>query len=345
MFHFAFCYRAALALGVSLGAVVGAVVLQAPLFFADNVARLGEPPAVICDVELGPGGRLAVASVVSLETQLDQPGAQELWIADWDAGPLRWQGLKLDLAPWKIAAAPEGSRVFAVSQEGVLLSIDLTVVPPRPTRLGTDAIQFAEALVSSPDGSQVVIVGQQVSAWDANRRSLSWRRTDLQARSGAFRPDGRRLCVGLTSGGVLELDVSSGRTLRQLGDDDIQALEIAFAPDGSSLILSEGSHYRLVDYPSGETRWRIGATPPILPRFVHGGRALLAANVLGNAGLLLLDSQSGQRLGDVRATSPPRGLLLAADETAFAWSCASRTIVVEKLQLPPGANDQSAKHQ
>ena len=224
------------------------------------------------------------------------PGASGRWLAscsadrtvrlwDLDTGECVRTIRAHDRYVYAVAFSPDGSRLVSGSGDHTLRVWD----PATGARLGEGRVDDPEAVAClsfHPDGGVLASVGWDVRSSSVNRpgplrfwepgRCDGRHRTALPGWSGppahtmpegavgpgawwsaAFSPDGRSLAaVGYT--GVTRLyDWPSMWVVHSLRFRGFSPQRLAFAPDGSALVLAAGKYLRVVDPASGAAgpRW------------------------------------------------------------------------------------------
>lgn len=171
-----------------------------------------------------------------------------------------------------IAAAQQADGVLALSQDGLLFSVDANQLHQRGSFAG------ARALAISPDGQTALVVGDHMIS-----RSIDGGAT-WQALSGgdamfdAVRvgEDGEALAVG--SGGALA-HISAGGlvTMQQIGNADLHAIHLAETDDPATAAgFAAGDNGRVVITLDGGRTWRDGP---------NVGGKVLGADMIGEGHL------------------------------------------------------------
>jgi WD40 repeat protein len=93
-----------------------------------------------------------------------------------------------------------------------------------------------ETLIATPDGARLVALSEAEAVVVAAKTLHPVRRVPRTPRPGeaALHPDGRTLALGLDSGAVELLDLSTGRR-RTLGRQETGVIAVELSPDGATL--------------------------------------------------------------------------------------------------------------
>jgi WD40 repeat protein len=224
----------------------------------DGIAKVWDTVSGVEVLSLGHGRRLSHASF--------RPDGR--WLAT--AG--RAAGGQYDVVLWNLA---NGERMFALPHG--------------------EPVTFTEF---SPDGQRLLTLefGGVVRVWDLeSRREIPSLRQSERTRA-VFGPDGTRLAV--VAGAAIH-DAASGRPIVSgLRNDQYATKQLAFAPDGRSLLLlSEGSA-RLYDTSTGAP-----VTPPLahdaIAQMFHAGFSRdgrWVVTVASDGGARVWEAESGQAL-------------------------------------------------
>jgi WD40 repeat protein len=109
-------------------------------------------------------------------------------------------------------------------------------------------VNSVQSLSFSPDGKTLASAGHDARAklWDVatGKRLQQIRLTDSQYKEVAFSPDGKLLIVADTDGGLALWEAASGQKVRDLGETGAErgrVLQVAFLPDGKTILSRESS--------------------------------------------------------------------------------------------------------
>ena len=184
---------------------------------------------------------------------------------------------------WLLLLVPLALLVWAfnaASWRPKLIGVQPTVSPfggLRPLRLSAFPLS---RLLLSPDGKRLVSCGNDdrvnfILLWDvASRRMLWQRKRDFNAWLSplAFSPDGRTLAVDETFvnsnenlNQIILLDVSTGKTRRDIGYAVMGSLQSAAFLSNRELVVSTTQGAKVVDVQTGDTirNWKFNL--PVLP--------------------------------------------------------------------------------
>jgi len=139
-----------------------------------------------------------------------------------------------------------------------------TALPARPRAVLKGHTDQVDALAFSPDGKFLVSGAWDgtVRRWDvATGRELARYKMigdDPHLDAVAVSPDGRTVAAGANDGGVQSWDVASSKPLETLGRG--QVMDLAYLPDGATLVEAADDVMRLWDAATGEERSTIEAS-------------------------------------------------------------------------------------
>jgi WD40 repeat protein len=141
--------------------------------------------------------------------------------------------------------SPDGSRVVTVGRQDAVIADAHTLA-----ELTTLAGRQAFSAVFNPDGSRVVTATfDGASVWDASTGDeLLHVVGSGEVLDAALSPDGTLLATGSIGGSAMVFDATTGQELAKFphyGDSDLWT--IAFAPDGTSLILAGTTGLQVFD--------------------------------------------------------------------------------------------------
>ena len=172
-----------------------------------------------------------------------------------------------------IAAAQEAAGVLALSEDGLLFSVDNDQLQNRGSFAG------ARALAMSPDGQNALIVGDRMISRSSDG-GLSWQSLtgagDVRFDAVRIGEDGEALAVG--SGGALAHISATGLvTMQQLGNSDLHAIHLAETDDPATAAgFAAGDNGRVFITLDGGRTWRDGPTV---------GGTVLGADMIGEGHL------------------------------------------------------------
>ena len=202
-----------------------------------------------------------------------------------------------DAASLPLAAAPDGSRVLAVSNGfhlGTRSRLDLWAWPrtgdqpehlvsfvPLPGR-GDRAGDLADALLVGERTAVVVGRDGSVSGWDVPDARALWAWSGVESGAGATLSPGGRLVAVRTDGGVALLEAATGRCVFSLAGDAEGTGPLAFSADGRFLAATDRSVLTSWDLEAGRVHPNValppGVTGPGVP--LPGGRVRVGDRVL-----------------------------------------------------------------
>lgn len=171
-----------------------------------------------------------------------------------------------------IAAAQEADGALALSEDGLLFSVDSDQLRSRGSFPG------ARALAISPDGQNALIVGDRMISRSGDG-GVSWQSLTVgDVRFDAVRlgEDGEALAVG--SGGALAHISATGLvTMQQLGNADLHAIHLAETGDPATAAgFAAGDNGRVFITLDGGRTWRDGP---------NVGGTVLGADMIGEGHL------------------------------------------------------------
>lgn len=238
----------------------------------------GTPPKDL-DVRLWPGSEEEARARRILETTFD---VRPLWRSEADH-PGWYEGIS-------VAASPRNNLVASVGGDGELHLWDAL----SGKRVGGWTVgSNPRALAFSPDGTRLAGAGGGFTIWSVpDGRGISAARLGLESvEAVAWHPDGVRLAVGDSHGGVSLWDSRTGaRIFRTVVHGGFGPRHLAFLPDGRFVSTGADETAILWDSESGAAVWTmtLGSDPEGLA--VAGGRIYLATG----AGLSEVDPDSGK---------------------------------------------------
>jgi len=245
------------------------------------------------------------------------------------------------LTPWRTTGTSHGPFGFFSTTAGDLYSLDLAA-RSGPVRLGQHQDKFPYVLECTDDGALLVAAGiGGISCWDRAAARCLWRRNDVGLHSGTFVPGTQRFFAALETGPILELDASSGSTLRELPNHCGSFVELDIAADGQRLAAINPFGACVVsELATGERLWsKKFPSLGITPRFSPDGRILVAPDQQRRTRVSILSAASGDWLGEltgahaviVGVAVTPQGAVYAWDVsgTVSVWDLASRSLLFQ----------------
>lgn len=179
-----------------------------------------------------------------------------------------------------------------------------------------------------------------VHIWDTTTQSkISTAQVGYYGRNISFAPDGRTVAVsnGSRPGYVNIIDVSDGRIIQQIKNGSVY--DVAFMPDGKSVIVADWSALHVYDVASGEVifqdDYRMGSVDFTLSDDGHMLAVALGGG--GNVPLMLYDTASWERIAafgfftvfnpeNIAITSDNATMATSSDDSISVWDIGSLTI-------------------
>ncbi|MGW2892656.1 nSTAND1 domain-containing NTPase [Streptomyces griseoruber] len=279
----------------------------------------GRPGTSVSNLALSPDSR----TVTTFGQGPPGWGSVQLWDArtgdrkatmtlDTDPAPGEEQQLLTVLRPGGVGFDPTGRALAARVGEGGRLEVR-DIATGRLRR--SSAVGGIGTTVFSPDGSRLVLVGQEGSLriWDLSAGVLHTLRPghSQPVRAVAFAPDGRTLAVvAIKANGdqVTLLDAATRRTQRTIEPGGGSPLLLAFSPDGHTLatVSSGTGSVKTWSTRTGRLQGSFSAGAAVTSlTFGPGGRTLALG---GTTGVRLWDLDTSQN----RSTIPTRTVTAAA---------------------------------
>ena len=249
------------------------------------------------------------------------------------------------LTPWRTTSANHGPFGFLATTAGDLYALDLAARSV-PVQLGQHQEEFPDVLECTDDGALLVAAGfDGISCWDRAAARCLWRRSDIGPYNGTFVPGTKRFFAALETGPILELDASSGITLRELTNHCGSFIQLDISADGQRLAATNAFGACVVsELATGKSLWsRPARIHGGTPRFSPDGSILMVPDQRGRPRVSVLSAASGDLLGEligaqaaiVGLAVTPQGAVYAWDlsGTVSVWDLASRRL---RFQFHPG---------
>ena len=215
-----------------------------------DLAKLAGHHARVTAAAVSPDGkRIATASADGLIRVWDAESYRPLVEPEGHAGAVRG-----------VAVSPDGRLAISTGRDGTARVWDLR--SGREVRVflaageGVATFSHDGVAVRVPEAGRVVprdpVTGLEVASAPAGFDPLALP-TWLLGQCGvcvALSPDGRTLAAGTTAGGLLLVEVATGRVRRRLGGHPVGYHDLAFTPDGGRLLCG-GSDHALAVWPVG----------------------------------------------------------------------------------------------
>lgn len=168
-----------------------------------------------------------------------------------------------------------------------------------------------------------------------------WTRTDLQTRRVAIDERSGRLLASTHTEGILELDLETGVTLRQIARSESAVIALAISHDGSWLACVN-SYFELnrVDRASGQSLWpsarseaQAGPAPAALA--ISPDSEFIISPGRSDASVLVVwDAATGTPVRELRGhTAPITGVAFADDGQLHSWGL-DGTVRHWRLEIP-----------
>jgi hypothetical protein len=326
------------ALVVSLLTLVASAAVQGVFFFRRSLQELGQPRlSAVRDVcPIGPGQAAVLFTVVP---DLEKVGLHQfLGIYDESAHRMVLRPLELDIVPWLIGGSASSEKLFVVTRERCLYSMDTHCAASSLQYFGCHEPSPPHMLECSEDGSLVVIASVDiVSGWDTRQRRLLWRRTGLATTAGTFVAGSHRFVCGLECGAMLELDPRTGATRRMVATAGnwVNGLTVSSCETYLAAIDSIG-RLSMHDFRTGRELWSRDCAvllggKPVTPRFVPGLEAIVVAYAQRGKRLAVHAAATGKEAAEFQelAGGDVKGLEVTSNGLAYVWDDAGSVTVWE----------------
>jgi outer membrane protein assembly factor BamB len=317
-------YRLALALGLSIVALISAVVIQATLLFPEHVRTLQDPTETsIRRIALVADGKRAIALLKHWPRVPMRRSQRTILLCDLVENSHSFQSIDFDFEPWNIVSARGADRLFVASLAGDLYCLDPTAAALQPRQLGRHVDDSPTIMECTHDGS-IVLVGDVgcISAWSSDTATCLWRRSDIRITGAHFDATTSRLICGRFEGPCVELDRRTGATLRRIGAPRGGALSLEVSADGRYLAtLGFDGQYAVTDLETERALW-LKPLPirGIRPRFSPDGKCVLTIAPAPATDVHALATTTGELLAELRgAKAEIAGIEVSASGIVYAW--------------------------
>lgn len=321
--------RPAAAATVSLLAVMFFIGVLGIVFLPREAQRLAAAPYVSITHWLEPTADRPAIALFWTMMRTDRRGwSHHVALHSPDAARPSLRLLDSTIHPLAMAPAADADHVLLGDWDGTIYLLDLNDPASAYDRMARQADGGVIALASSPDGQYLVSQSPfHIYGWDLTTRRLTWRLDNAAPYCFAIRPDSTAAIVGTRDGEIVEIDLSSGRTLRTLAHCYGPAFAIAITPDGKQLaILQSSGGLLLVDSHSGALGW--GRETPRFCQTAAGrfiafspcGKLLVTAGQLRGDMLTVWDVATGEPVRDLLGHERVvLGARFAADGSLHSW--------------------------
>ncbi|MFH0901974.1 MAG: protein kinase [Pseudomonadota bacterium] len=283
------------------------------------------------------GSRAALGRGDLLEARAKLRGSLET--NDSILGRALWWRLEREHLVWRrdlaavlygVAYSPDGRRLAAACQDGLVYLVDVTTAAVHVLRGHHDQVM---AVVFSPDGKRLAATSTsgRIRIWDlALGKTVTMEHGSLPVYAVNFSPDGSLFVTGSNDRSINVWNAASGERIKTLHGHDDSVWGLAFSPDSKTLV-SAGLDGKILywDRDQGTSRtmatlsdgvWRIAFSPDG-KRLVSAGfdRILRIWDVSSGVEQLRLE---GHRAAVNGAAFSPDGSLIASgsfDKTIRIW--------------------------
>jgi hypothetical protein len=232
--------------------------ISAPMQLTDGYSGNREP-------DVSPDGRM-----IAFTHELYDAGEIVIATMSIDGSPPTWL-TDPDLVAMNPAWSPDGTKIAFTGQDGQTQRIYVMGADGSdPHPITGDETLMPEAPTWSPDGTRIAFAVRNVGGAIAGPWNLALVRpdgtglefltnTDVDERAPAWSPDGRRIAFIQPGNGATEVwTISPADGSRAIVASAVEASlenDLAWAPDGSNLLVSDGDWiYRMDATPSGEAQ-------------------------------------------------------------------------------------------
>jgi hypothetical protein len=322
-------------LAVSLATVLGLVGLVGIPFVPHELRR--HEPSPICIVQHHP-----LASGVSLDViRTKEPGLRGQFIWEVVRSEAEHHGtVRSDELPArrKVLLRSVGEaltsvldrdrqRLIVANFSGRLLSLDWEGKQP-PEPIGELRMAGVAQLEIAANRRTLIAsnyFGVQAVCLATNREC--WARTDLQTRRVALGERSGRLLASTDADGLLELDLETGVTLRQIARNGSSEIAFAMAPDGEWFTcVDEHCQLDRVDRASGQSLWTsdkslaLAGFAPATLAISPDSEFIVALSARDSSVLVVWDVTTGKLVRELKGHSAPiTGITFADDGQLHSW--------------------------
>lgn len=237
----------------------------------------------------------------------------------------------LGIIPWRTACSMESHHLFVASASGVLYSLDLDSHPLHARHLGKFTHLCPTLLECTADGKHVLVCGMNSAAvWNHSLKQCLWQRTDIDITYAAFSPDSKRLFCGLENGQVIEVELTTGETIRQIARHYSYCTGVTVSPQSDRVASIDSiGHVTMTDLGSGDVKWKkhyavlLGGLPavmPVCPRFSPSGNEIALICARRGSQVIVCEAATGSEVevshwdgGDIK------GCAVGCDGTFYFW--------------------------
>lgn len=319
-----------IAQGLSVSAFVACAVVQG-MFLFPQALKTGSArdPTFIKIVSCLDDGRAVAHFTVAPPVEANLRSYVALW--DRSQRPPLVALADFGITPWRIACSRTSHHLFLTTSGGALYSVDLDIHPYQTEHLGS-LPHFCPTLVACSADGAFVLVGSMNTAtlWDRRAKKCLWQRSDIDVTYAAFAPDSRRLFCGLESGEVLDIELTTGQTVRKVAKHLTYCTGVVVSPAEDRLgSIDALGHLTLTDLTTGEAIWRkqyavlLGGKPtvtPVCPQFSPSGRELVLVCAARQGQVVVCDAATGRELEASQwVCSDIKGCAVTEDGTYCFW--------------------------
>ena len=252
-------------------------------------------------------------------------------VRDWTTGQVITERHVAPIHISNVDYTGDGRRLMVVEQTGTTYAIDAETLQPDGPPIQVDG-RPVNAYASPDNHTAVVFTFGRFSLVDLDNGRVLHEGDAPDVFTGEFSPDGRRLAVADSFGGVRVLDVETGEWLGPLRvGHPGEIFVVAYAPDGATFVTAAGGAIVFWDAATGAPLNRVFPGRPsdgrMTPTYLPDGHTVLIAVVVRGC---LHDGHQARALG--------RGRL------HHRRSQPHRSRVEQCLRRPPLPRDLPSQH-